>query len=197
MFMGIEQKIRHRFVGGGLMLLLAGAPFVGGCSDDKSKAGSKATTKSTASDSIPRVYESPDGKVEVGGGGDTVEIETPEGKSLLINGRLPDEFPKGFPIIDGANFQTSSVQPKKDSTLQTTRYFIDLDAPAVFDRYIAELPAAGYKLVDQKRVDDGPAGFDASISFEGQGDLVNQSGIVVISFNKEKVQVSITLTLAK
>lgn len=176
----------------GLTLLVAGALFVSGCSDDKKEEASKPTVNS----SLPRVYETPDGKVDLGDG-ETVTLETPEGTHLLMNERLPDDFPKDFPILEGAKIQTSSVQPKKDSVLQTTRYFIALGAAEAFEKYLGALPAVGYKLGEQKRVDDGPAGFDASVMFQGEGDKSKESGQVVVSINKEQVQVSITLTTVK
>ncbi|MBI1843142.1 MAG: hypothetical protein HYR89_00780 [Actinobacteria bacterium] len=176
-----------------LVALVAGALVLSGCGDDKGDDASKPSAK----DTLPRTYETPEGKVAFSEGGDTVTIETPEGKSLLINGRLPDDFPDGFPILKGAKIQTSSVQPKSDSIVQTTRYFVELGGAEAYEQYLDLLVAAGYRLGEKTRVDDGPAGFDGSITFKGEGDRSKQSGLVSVSLNKAQVQVSVTLTILK
>ncbi len=177
-----------------LLALATGPVMWMGCGSDSNDASDKPSAK----DTLPRTYETPEGKVAFSEGGDTVTIETPEGKSLLINGRLPDDFPDAFPILKDANIQVSSVQPKSDSIMQTTRYFVAVGTGAeVFERYLTLLPDAGYRVGEKTRVDDGPAGFDGTIAFEGKGDRSKQSGKVNVSINKEQVQVSVTLTIAK
>lgn len=177
------------------LIALATGPLVWmGCGSDSDEGADKPSTK----DTLPRTYETPEGKVAFSEGGDTVTIETPEGKSLLINGKLPDDFPDAFPILEDADIQVSSVQSKSDSIVQTTRYFVALGTGAeAYERYLALLPDSGYRVGEKTRVDDGPAGFDGTISFAGEGDRSKESGVLNISINKEQVQVSITLTIAK
>lgn len=184
-------------IGRGVVLVAAAAVAIfvvlmGGCGGDSSKSSSKSSTSS-----VPRSYESSEGKVQFSEGGDTVKIETPEGTSLLINGKLPDDFPKGFPILKDAVIQASSVQPKSGATLRTTRYYTKLAAPEAYDQYMQLLAKAGYVTGETTRQDEGPSGFEGSIKFQGEGARSNQSGIISVSIQYEKVQVSVSLTTSK
>lgn len=173
-------------------LLVVAVFLAGGCGDDKPQTAPKGSNPT-----VPRSYETSDGKLEFSEGGDSVRVETPDGKSMLINGRLPDDFPKSFPILTGAVIQTSSVQEKSDAIVRTTRYYINGEAGDAYEKYLDLLPKAGYALGEQKRVDNGPTGFDGTIVFKGEGDLDKDSGVVSVSINKQQVQVSITLTTAR
>jgi hypothetical protein len=86
------------------------------------------------------------GDVEVDG--DNVTIKTDDGE-LSVSGneaKLPDDFPKDFPIYDDAEVESaSSIASGGSKTFYVN--FESTDEPqAVYDRYKAEGPSEGWTL---------------------------------------------------
>jgi len=84
------------------------------------------------------------GKVDVNSNGENVTIKTEEGQTQYSAGgtaKLPDSFPKELVVIDDAKFILASSSDKGGSVA----YLTNFDQTVVFEKYLKDLPALGWK----------------------------------------------------
>jgi hypothetical protein len=110
------------------------------------------------------------GKVKVDSNGENVTIKTEEGQTQYSAGgavKLPDNFPKDLIVVDDAKLIVASSSEQGGSVA----YLTNFDQTEVFEKYLKDLPAAGWKK-------------EMEVSL-GEGKMIN--------FSKDKESVSIVM----
>lgn len=148
------------------------------CSAVSDKIGEKASEKI--------IEKSTGGKVDINGG--NVKIKSKDGKGELNVGsqKLPDSFPKDFPVYKGAKVEGSMTSTENGKTTMIVTLSTTDKYSAVADYYKSSLPNSGYTVAST--MDVGQA-----ITFGlKQGD--EDVGGVVIADSDGKIGITITLT---
>lgn len=161
-----------------VFVLLASTVF-SGCSLIARKATEEATEK---------VIEKETGKeTEIDVGEGKVKVKTEEGETEFeAGGKLPDDFPKAFPIYKGAEAE-GIIRTDSQGKVQFNVNFVTKDEfSKVLDFYKKKLPESGYKISTITEAEEG-----AFLYLVKNGENV---GMVVINKEPDRTIITVTIT---
>ncbi len=149
------------------------------CSSVTKKTTEEAVEKSTG--------------VEVGEENGSVTVETEEGQAEIKgqSGKLPEKFPKNFPIFEGVNKFDSSQVDIDESVSFTVHYLIDEKVSKVADFYKKSLPESGYTVTSSMEVNDSST-FSVEKGEEEKGNIT-----IGVDEEEGKTKVIISLEIEK
>jgi hypothetical protein len=116
-----------------------------------------------------------DAKVDIEDGGDSITIETGDGETTILGGgdKLPDGFPRDFPIDDDAKVGTSSTIAANGKVT----YYITLvsrgEVNDLYDWYKSEFQSEGWEITSDFKMtlDDGDTAMLAVKKGDREGTL--------------------------